>query len=273
MKQEQEKDKIKKEEEEKLLRWKKESEQLEDDMDGVARFEKRFKALGLSRNRRTDEAVFGGEASDELTKLRKENDELQRRSSELLGQSSGDKVHVLQKEVVELRKQATAKQSSDDAFFALQQEIGELKQSAYVKTNFEHEIAGLKKEIDCLREQNANVLAEANQWKNEVLRPGNKRGSVVIDTLATYERGTPKPRCSESLKEAGKWKGEYNNLRSLHRLTNIEAEALKKKIAKAEMKRLEAENQVKELEAQMSKLNAGGGRAKEGGGTNLKERL
>ncbi|GBG65777.1 hypothetical protein CBR_g52368 [Chara braunii] len=138
------------------------------------------------------------------------------------------------------------------------------------------EIAGLRKEIGLLREQNERIIVESNLWKEEAARPGNKRGSVVIGTPDGTNRGTPKPRCTGSVRDGetgDRWKEEYRNLRSLHRLANIEAEALKEKRAEAERKRMEAEKQVKALEEQMSKLTAECGNAKTVGGTNLKERM
>ncbi|GBG74238.1 hypothetical protein CBR_g17948 [Chara braunii] len=168
---------------------------------------------------------------------------------------------------------ASTHQTSENAILALKTEIGELKQSAIVKANFKKEIAGLRKEVNSLREQNERVVAEANhQWKSEALWPGNKRGSAAINTPEPSDRGTPKPRWTDNLREVNKWKDEYKNLSTLHRLANLEAEALKKKRAEIELKRMEAEKQVKDLEARMSELTASGDKRK-GGGTNLKERL
>ncbi|GBG68334.1 hypothetical protein CBR_g2878 [Chara braunii] len=179
----------------------------------------------------------------------------------------------LQQEIMDLRKQVTHKQVNEDAIFALKQEISEMKQSILMKGDLEKEVAGLRKEVSSLRGQNEQATIETNQWKDEALRPGNKRGSVTVNTPEGPGRGTPKPQWTDNVREADKWREEYRNLRNLHQLANVEAEALKKKRSEAEMKRMEAEQQVKKLEEKMSKLTASGVKTRLGGGTNLKERL
>ncbi|GBG72857.1 hypothetical protein CBR_g12576 [Chara braunii] len=174
---------------------------------------------------------------------------------------------------MELRRQVADKQVNEDVILAQKEEIGELKQSVYMKINFEKEIVGLRKEVNSLRDQTEHVMAEVGQWKKEALRPDNKRGSVTMQTPDCSNRGTPKPRRSDNVRESEQWKEEYCNLRSLHRLANIEAEALKEKRVEAEMKRMEAEKHVKTLKEQMSRLMAGGDKANVSGATNLKERL
>ncbi|GBG74684.1 hypothetical protein CBR_g19091 [Chara braunii] len=271
-KEEEEKARIKREEEEKQLRWKKGRELFEAEMG--ERLDKRFEALGLTTKAKpAGVASVSGEKNEEYDRLRKENDELKRKLNDLMGRSGDEKVVYLQKDIMELRKLVTDKQVDDDAVCALKEEIRELKQSAYVKTNFEREIAGLKCEINSLREQNERVIGEAKLRKDEALRPGNKRGSVAVSTPECSGRGSPKPRWTYNIWDADKWKEDYRNLRSLHRLANIEAEALKKKRAEAEMKTMEAEKQVKQLEEEMSKLTASGSKSVEGGCTNLKDRL
>ncbi|GBG68825.1 hypothetical protein CBR_g3519 [Chara braunii] len=119
---------------------------------------------------------------DELARLKRENEELRKRLSGESISQDGDCVSRLQKEICELRKQVGSEQAESDEIFVLKQELGELKQSAYMKTNFEQEIAGLRREVDSLRRMNERAMKETKQWKDEALRPGNKHGSVVVDT-------------------------------------------------------------------------------------------
>ncbi|GBG84199.1 hypothetical protein CBR_g38170 [Chara braunii] len=238
-KEEEEKEKAKKEEEEKRCLWVKEREEFEEAMG--THLEKRLDALGVMRGKSVDDGTTGC-SSDEVSRLRRENEDLKKKLSEALCHSGDDRVLYLQKEVMELRRQVAGKQVNEDAILALKEEIGEL-------INFEQEIAGLRKEVNLLRDQNARVIAEAGQWKEEALRPGNKRGCVAMQTPDCSNRGTRKPRRSEVL------------------------EALKEKRAEAEMKRMEAEKHVMTLEEQMSRLMAGGDNDNAPGGTNLKERL
>ncbi|GBG58804.1 hypothetical protein CBR_g204 [Chara braunii] len=220
--------------------------------------------------------VSGGDVvNEEAQRLRKENDDLKRKLSEVLCLAGEDRVLYLQNEVMELRRKVGDKQVNEDVITSLKTEISELKQSAFMKINFEQEIAGLRKEVSVLRDQNERVVSEAGQWREQALRPGNKWGSVVLQTPEVTNRGSPKPHWTDNVREGEKWKAEYRNLQSLHRLANIEAEALKEKRAEAEARRMEAEKQVKVLEEEMRKLMASGERGNEGniGGTNLKERL
>ncbi|GBG63888.1 hypothetical protein CBR_g39669 [Chara braunii] len=290
-----EKDRVKKEEETKRSEWKKERERLKAEIS--AKLDKRFEELGLkqketqeskglsdevTRLRKENEELLrkiGGVASnyevdDELARLKRKNEELRKRRSRASTSQDEDCVSRLQKEICELRKQVGSKQVESDEIFVLKQELGELKQSAYMKTNFEQEIVGLRREVDSLRRMNERAMEETKQWKDEALRPGNKRGSVVVDTPAISNRGNPKPRWTKSMKDDNRWKEEYKKLQGLHRVANAQAELLKEKRATAEVKRMEAEGQVKELEEKMSRLKAAeAGNERVGGGTNLKDRL
>ncbi|GBG74545.1 hypothetical protein CBR_g18956 [Chara braunii] len=291
-----EKDRVRQEEETKRSEWKKEREQLEAEMS--ARLDKRFEELGLKKNAaqaatiQTDEVArlkreneellrkINGTINsygrgDEMARLKRENDELRKRlNGEGPSQRDGDCISRLQKEICELHMQVGSKQVDNDEIYVLKQEMGELKQSTYMKTNFEQEIAGLRKEVDSLRRTNEKTKEETKQWKNEALRSGNKRGSLAVGTPGTSERGNPKPRWIESMKDDSKWREEYKKLQGLHRLANVEAELLKEKRAAAEAKRMEAEKQVKNLKEKMSRLKAAEtGNEEEGGGTNLKDRL
>ncbi|GBG90612.1 hypothetical protein CBR_g50956 [Chara braunii] len=210
-----------------------------------------------------------------MARLKRENEELMRKlSGEGTSRREGDCVSKLQNEICEFRKMVSSKTVESDEIFVLKQELGELKQSAFMKTNFEQEIAGLRKEVDALRRQNEKVVEETKLWKDEAMRPGNKRGSVAMGTPGLPNRGSPKPQWTDCMRKDDKWKEEYKKLQSLHKLANVEAELLKEKRAAAEVKRMEAENQIRDLEDKMSRLNAAEvGKGTGSGGTNLKERL
>ncbi|GBG84920.1 hypothetical protein CBR_g39381 [Chara braunii] len=248
-------EKAKREEEEKLEAWKMEREKFEAAMG--ERLEKRLEALGIGKGKSV-EAVSGDSTMEDVAKLRKENEDLKRKLSEALCLVGDDRVMYLQNEIMELRRKVGEKQFNEDVIAALKTEICELKQSSFMKTNFEQEIAGLRKEVNLLRDQNERAVLKIEQWKEEALHPCNKRDSVVLQTLNVSNRGSPKPRWTDNVREEDKWKAEYRNLQSLHRLANIEAEALKEKWAKAEARRMEAEKQVKVLEEKMGQLMASG---------------
>ncbi|GBG66368.1 hypothetical protein CBR_g60019 [Chara braunii] len=238
------------------------------------RLEKRLDELGIDKGKMVD--TGGGQTStDEALRLRMENEDLKRKLSEALGPSGEDRVHYLQNEVMLLRKQVGERHVNEDVIVALKAEICELKQTALVKTNFEQEIAGLRKEVNLLRDQNERVTVEAGLWKDQALLPGNKRGSVVLQTPKCSNRGSPKPRWTDNVRDDDKWKADYKKLQSLHRLANIEADALKEKRAEEEARRAEAKKQVKALEEKMERLMTSGGLGndKQVGETNLKERL
>ncbi|GBG74686.1 hypothetical protein CBR_g19093 [Chara braunii] len=187
----------------------------------------------------------------EMARLKRENEELKRKlSREGTSRKEGDSVSKLQNEIYELRKLVDNKQMEGDEIFVLKQELGKLKQ------------------------QNEKAVEEARLWKDEAMRPGNKRGKVAMGTPGLADRGSPRPRWTDNLRKDDKWKEEYMKLQSLHKLANVEAQLLKEKRVMAKAKRMEAEKQVKDQEEKMSRLKAvEGEKGTEGGGTNLKERL
>ncbi|GBG78953.1 hypothetical protein CBR_g28668 [Chara braunii] len=160
----------------------------------------------------------------EMARLKRENDKLKRKlSREGTSRKEGDCVSKLQNEIYELRKLVGNKQMEGDEIFVLKKELGEVKLSAFLKINFEQEIAGLRKEVDVLRRQNEKVVEEVRLWKDEAMRPGNKRGSVAMGTPGLVDRGSSRPRWTDNLRKDDKWKEEYMKLQSLHKLANVEA--------------------------------------------------
>ncbi|GBG82593.1 hypothetical protein CBR_g34962 [Chara braunii] len=170
-----------KEEEEKRLKWKREREKFEADMG--QRLEKKLSELGASiKGKRTHEGPAAGGMEDELTRLKRENEELKKKLGALMNQTGDGKVMYLQQEIMDLRKQVTNRQVNADAVFVVKQEISEMKLSTLMKVNLEKEVAGLRKEVSLLQGQNEQTTVEANQWRDEALRPGNKRGNVAVNT-------------------------------------------------------------------------------------------
>ncbi|GBG79330.1 hypothetical protein CBR_g29480 [Chara braunii] len=184
-KEEEEKNKRIKEEEERRGLWKKEREQLELEM-GV-RIDKKLE-LVCSKVKVNDQAEAGcsRQENDELVRLRRENEDLRRA---LLGETEpqGDMVKKLEREIGELRRQVLSKGSRDDEMVALKHEIEQLRES----TVKEQKVAGLKRQI-------ADLQLEARQWKDEALRPGNKRGNIAVATPESNVRATRKPRWTDN---------------------------------------------------------------------------
>ncbi|GBG62726.1 hypothetical protein CBR_g31743 [Chara braunii] len=170
-------EKAKRDEEERISIWKKEREKFEAEMG--ERLEKRMDALDIVKGKAT-ETDKGNLASEEVAKLRKENEDLKRKLREATCPVGEDRTMYLQGEIMELCQKVGEKQVDEDVITALRAEIGELKRSALMKMNFEEEIAGLREEVNVLRDQNERVVLEIGQWKEQALRLGNKRGSVVL---------------------------------------------------------------------------------------------
>ncbi|GBG43959.1 hypothetical protein CBR_g77518, partial [Chara braunii] len=265
-----------KEEEDRKSEWKRELELLELEMG--ARLDKKLEALGLQNKVSKSGDGELNSRDDQLSRLIKENEELKSKLRSEADRGDDNMVVRLQRELVELRQQFSGNQCESDEIFALKKEIEELRGTALIKTNFENEIAGLRKEVGLLRDSSQRAEEEVKVWKNEALRPGNKRGSVVVDTLECSNRGTSKPRWTDNVRQADKWRTEYRNLQDLQRSSDTEVAMLKERRAEAEKRRMEAELQVKQLQEQLSKLTAEGGAPRvdtepAAGGTNLKERL
>ncbi|GBG74249.1 hypothetical protein CBR_g17959 [Chara braunii] len=216
-KEEEERVRKNKEEEEKREAWRKEREKLESEM--AARIDKRLDLVcqSVKVNHQTEgESNTRGE--DEVVRLKRENEELKRA---LWGDSDDGKVGRLEREIFELRKQVNEKENRRDEIVALKHEIQQLRESA-VK---EQEVVGLRKQLEDLR-------IEARQWKDEELRPGNKRGSIAMSTPVTNVRASSRPRQTrDNDHEQDNWRSEYRKLQSLQRADFLEVEALKKKRA------------------------------------------
>ncbi|GBG87798.1 hypothetical protein CBR_g45954 [Chara braunii] len=241
-KEEEERIKREKEEEERRTQWKKEREKFEEDMD--ARLEQRMDKV-IGRTKEGDASV------DEVARLKRENEDLRRA---LLSGSEGTQVEKLKKEISDLRLLIATKHSKEDEMTTtIRHEIEQLRSSSNSRGDVERELADLKSELVVLRGKNERALNEVNLWKNEAMQPGNKRGSVALNTPDVANRGMPKALWTDLGQDgADKWK---------------KVEALKKKHALAAFEVLSLQKKMSELSAEDR------GADKTGGGTNLKDKM
>ncbi|GBG67770.1 hypothetical protein CBR_g895 [Chara braunii] len=261
-KEEDEKARRLKEEEERKEEWKKERERLEAEM--TARLDKRMEDKNNLRikEKSNDESAL----KDELEKIRKENEKLRRLLTKGDEGSGDDGVSKMQKEIADLRRQVQAKKVVEDDIFAMKQEIEQLRASALAKGSFQVELESLSSEVSRLKLQGIKDREQAQLWKGEALRPGNKRGSIAIGTPEASIHGSPRPRWTDNIREADRWK-EYAKMKEMHRAASLEAEVLKGK-------RAVAEGEVIKPKEQLGKtLVEEPAPRREGGGTNLKTRL
>ncbi|GBG68391.1 hypothetical protein CBR_g2934 [Chara braunii] len=125
---------------------------------------------------------------------------------ELLESKKGDKddeVTKMRLEIENLRKtlrEGNGASSSESVFDRYKRELEEERAKS------DRRLAAMEDEIARLRVVNDKVVAAADVWKQEALRPGNKRGSVVVTATPvpgtrTRARTTPFPSPSaEDLK-------------------------------------------------------------------------
>ncbi|GBG72290.1 hypothetical protein CBR_g11218 [Chara braunii] len=128
----------------------------------------------------------------------------------------------------------------------MKQEIKQLRVSALTKGSFEAELEDQRTEVSRLKIQSIKDKEKAELWKREALRPGNKRGNIVIGTPECPARGLPRPRWTGNLRDSDKWRQEYLKMKELHRAACFEAQVLKDK-------RVVAEGEVVKLKEQLNK--------------------
>ncbi|GBG87459.1 hypothetical protein CBR_g45517 [Chara braunii] len=207
----------------------------------------------------------GCSSEDEVTQLKKENEDLWRA---LLGDSESSQVEKLKKELADLRVLVAAKYTKEDEMVAIRQEIEQLRSLARARGDVERELVDLESELVVLRGQNERALNEVKLWKDEAMRPGNKRGNIALSTPDAANRGTPRARWTDLGQDgAEKWKAEYHKLQELRRTDFAEVEMLKKKHAMVASEVLNLQKKMSELSAEDREAD------KTGGGTNLKDKL
>ncbi|GBG89005.1 hypothetical protein CBR_g48614 [Chara braunii] len=138
-------------------------------------------------------------------------------------------------------------------------------------------LSGMKAEIGLLRKEKMRSMEETESWRNEALRPGNKRGTISISTPECDDRLRSRQRVMMSpsieLREE-MWKmkdSEYCTMRELEVLKQRKVEAEVKGI-EAERRKLEAEAEITRLREQVEKLSMEVATVPTGG-TNLKGKL
>ncbi|GBG79599.1 hypothetical protein CBR_g29747 [Chara braunii] len=228
-----------------------------------ARLDKRMEEKNGALKKTGDEVTV----SEEMEKIRKENDRLRILLLKEDVVNEGSKVATLQKEIMELKQQAMVKKVAEDDIFSMKQEIEQLRSSALAKGNFESKLDGLRTEVSRLKIQGMKDREEVEAWKGEALRPGNTRGSVVIDTPDGLPRGSPRPRWTDNIRESDKWKQEYVKMKEMHRAASREARVLKGKRAVAEGEAIKLKEQLNKVPVEEFDTQ------RERGGTNLKTRL
>ncbi|GBG89607.1 hypothetical protein CBR_g49397 [Chara braunii] len=118
------------------------------------------------------------------------------------------------------------------------------------KEDADKRIASLEEEVSLLRRLNDNATREAEVWRQEAHRPGNKGGSIAIEeTPATHSRIRPrctlvKSQTSARITMAEAHAREVQALKELRgkdlndkRVAEQEVEMLKEKLAQLEMER------------------------------------
>ncbi|GBG59562.1 hypothetical protein CBR_g49822 [Chara braunii] len=143
------------------------------------------------------------------------------------------------------------------------------------RSDLAKQIEDLPMEMEALRKRNEETEEVAKLWRNEALRPGNKRGSINVSTPATEGRTATRTRISASSEEARRLRVQLSDLQERRKCDQTEVDMLKERRALAEARRIEVKNELTRLREQMARLTtmqAGCSSPKERG-TNLKERM
>ncbi|GBG84558.1 hypothetical protein CBR_g38840 [Chara braunii] len=177
-KEEEKRNKILKEEEERKEEWRKERERLEAEI--TDRLDKRMEEKNSCRlkEKGSDDVAL----KEELEKIRKENEKLRSVLTSGDGVDGTTNVSKLQVELAFFRRQVLAKRVMEDDVFAMKKEIDQLRTSALARGSFQSELDSLRSEVSRLKIQGVKDREQVELWKREALRPGNKRGSVAIET-------------------------------------------------------------------------------------------
>ncbi|GBG91554.1 hypothetical protein CBR_g52588 [Chara braunii] len=210
--------------------------------------------------------------ADELVGLKRENEEY-RRKLEKEGSGNESLIDRLLKENDELRKRSClTRDNLEDSLGQLMKEVQELRDG---RNNDKDLLVSLKSEIGLLRKEKQISMEETQLWRNEALRPGNKRGTISIGTpdvsIQTRQRvmESPNQDFSEELHQMKD--KEYCVLREVEALKQKRAEAEARKL-EVETRRSEAEVEVARLREQVERLTTEAAEAPMGG-TDLKNRL
>ncbi|GBG74632.1 hypothetical protein CBR_g19039 [Chara braunii] len=220
----------------------------------------------------------GGPVDDEVCRLRRENEEMCTKYGITEQMPSTNLVDRLQKENGELKKfgeELKVRMEGDLA--ALKWEIRDLKEhhESVGRSNLTKQIEERRTEMETLRKRSEESEEVAHLWRNEALRPGNKRGCVNIATPASEGRTVTRTWLATTPEETRRLRAELQDLQERRRCDQVEVDMLKERRAQAEARRLEAEVELTQLKDKMGKLTTdpAGGATPRAQGTNLKDKM
>ncbi|GBG86730.1 hypothetical protein CBR_g41795 [Chara braunii] len=259
---EEEKTKREKEDEERRLKDKREREELQREMS--------------AKMDRLSEAVNGKKSSDsdEIAKLKSLVEALTRQCN--LGREKETKVGESE-EVVKLRAQVEQLKrdaSGANTSSAMPKHVKESEElvrlrceQSEVKAATEKRLATLEEVIFALQKQCETAEANAEAWRNEALRPGNKRDSIAIGQTPVSDARV-RMRATTLEKPGGDVRMN-TQLKGLVERHQREVELLKEMRLREVNARKESEEEVEWLKEQMARMEDGG-RVR---GTNLKTKM
>ncbi|GBG75511.1 hypothetical protein CBR_g20142 [Chara braunii] len=216
------------------------------------------------------EAVNGKKVSDneEIAKIRAQVESLvrQQNGSEKTKDKSQEEIARLKAEVEHLRHghhgastSATISKPNNEA-----EELSRLRlEEAKAKAASERRFASLEEIIVALQRQCEAAEANAEVWRSEALRLGNKRGSVAIGVTPASDA---RVRARVASSGTGRVNLELKGIAERHRL---EVERLKEMRLRELNAWKESEEEVERLKEAMAKLGTG----VKTRGTNLKSKL
>ncbi|GBG91006.1 hypothetical protein CBR_g51664 [Chara braunii] len=183
------------------------------------------------------------EDADELWRMKQRMDEIQKGRN---GSSTSTTVNQL------------AKDSEEIVRLRCEQEMA--------KTTMEKRLAAMKEVIVALQKQCEVAEANAEVWRCEALRPGNKRGAVVVgSTPASEARVRPRTTPLQTPCPAGR---VNQQLKEVVDRNKQEVELLREMRLKEVNARKESEKEVERLKEEMARLRTGQKR-----GTNLRKKM
>ncbi|GBG88194.1 hypothetical protein CBR_g46682 [Chara braunii] len=194
---------------------------------------------------------------DEVVKLRAQVEALTRRCYNMGGvqeskEGGSDEVSRLRAQVEQLKRGKDVASTSEAVFQPASdtEEVARLrKEHAEVKAATDKRLATLEEVIFALQKQCEAAEANADVWRNEALRPGNKRGSVVIGHTPVSEarvRARMTPAASPC--PGGRVNPQLKDMVEGHQR---EVELLKEMRAREVKARKESEDEVERLKVEI----------------------
>ncbi|GBG78474.1 hypothetical protein CBR_g26504 [Chara braunii] len=205
---EEERKKTEKEEKERLVKDKREREE----MHSVFAKEMNARLDGIS-------SAIGGKKEKEDNEVSKLRDEIERLKKNQRGSS------------------ASTSTSDKEAVKALHKEISDMSAAS------EARFGSLEDEIEKKRRLRMEAMADAEAWKSEALRPGNKRGSLAIGASPTTQARV-RPRVVSTSTPEGTRKVGDEHYRSVVKRHGMEVDLLREMSLKEVKARREAEEEL-----------------------------